>query len=405
MVSHDNATDVIRGCLRRIESMTLVTPSFTLGIEEEFLLVDQATRDVVRDPPESFFSDCEEALGSQVSREFFKPQIEIATRVAKTPGEAGADLRQLRATIIELAERYGLAPIAASTHPFTRWSDHQPTERDRYQTIARDLAGIRRRLVICGMHVHVGLEDDELRIDLMNQARYFLPHLLMLSTSSPFREGDDTGLKCYRLAAYDELPRTGLPDRFMGWDEYRRTVDVLVKAGIIEDATKIWWDIRPSDRYPTLEMRVTDVCTRLEDAVCVAALYVCLSRMLYRIRRSNQSWRQYPAFLIGENRWRAMRYGVNGSLFDFGKGELVPFQDLVEEILELIAEDATVLNCTTEVAHARTIVGGGTSADRQVSVFEGLIATGASREQALRSVVDHLINETRGQPNSEPRTG
>jgi carboxylate-amine ligase len=304
MVCDDNASTSVTVVYVRIETMARKTPSFTLGIEED-LLVDKATRDVVRDPPEAFFYDCEKALGSQVSREFLKPQIEIATRVAKTPREAGADLRQLRATIIDLAEGYGLAPIAASTHPFTRWSDHEPTERDRYQTIARDLAGIRRRLVICGMHVHVGLEDDELRIDLMNQARYFLPHLLMLSTSSPFREGDDTGLKCHRLAAYDELPRTGLPDRFMGRDEYRRTVDVLVKAGIIEDATKIWWDIRPSARYPTLEMRVTDVCTRLEDAVCVAALYACLSRMLYRMRRSNQIGRQYPAFLLAENRWRS----------------------------------------------------------------------------------------------------
>ncbi len=160
------------------------------------------------------------------------------------------------------------------------------------------------------MHVHVGIEDDELRIDLMNQARYFLPHLLMLSTSSPFAEGEDTGLKCYRLAAYQELPRTGLPGRFDSWEEYRHTVDLLVRNGIIEDASKIWWDMRPSARFPTLEMRVTDVCTRVEDAVCVAAMYVSILRMLYRIRRANQTWRTYPLFLLSENRWRAMRYGV-----------------------------------------------------------------------------------------------
>ena len=160
------------------------------------------------------------------------------------------------------------------------------------------------------MHVHVGIEDDELRIDLMNQARYFLPHLLMLSTSSPFAEGEDTGLKCYRLAAYQELPRTGLPGRFESWEEYRQTVDLLVRNGIIEDASKIWWDMRPSARFPTLEMRITDVCTRVEDAVCVAAMYVSILRMLYRIRRANQTWRTYPLFLLAENRWRAQRYGV-----------------------------------------------------------------------------------------------
>ncbi len=297
----------------------------------------------------------------------------------------------------ELAARHGLAPIAASTHPFARWSTQEPTERDRYQAIARDLAGVGRRLVICGMHVHVGIEDDELRIDLMNQARYFLPHLLMLSTSSPFAEGEDTGLKCYRLAAYQELPRTGLPGRFESWEEYRHTVDVLVRNGIIEDASKIWWDLRPSPRFPTLEMRITDVCTRLEDAVCVAAMYVSMLRMLYRIRRANQTWRTYPLFLLSENRWRAQRYGVGGTLFDFGKGELVPFRDLVEELIALLREDAVALGCLDEMEHARTIVAHGTSADRQVARFAELQARGLSRHDALVGVVDHLIAETVGE--------
>jgi carboxylate-amine ligase len=244
------------------------------------------------------------------------------------------------------------------------------------------------------MHVHVGIEDDELRIDLMNQARYFLPHLLMLSTSSPFAEGEDTGLKCYRLAAYQELPRTGLPGRFESWEEYRHTVDLLVRNGIIEDASKIWWDMRPSPRFPTLEMRITDVCTRLEDAVCVAAMYVAMLRMLYRIRRANQTWRTYPLFLLSENRWRAQRYGVGGTLFDFGKGELVAFRDLVEELIGLLREDAEALGCLSEMEHARTIVARGTSADRQVALFAELRARGLSREHALEGVVDHLIAET-----------
>jgi len=244
------------------------------------------------------------------------------------------------------------------------------------------------------MHVHVGIDDDELRIDLMNQARYFLPHLLMLSTSSPFWQGEDTGLKSYRLAVFHELPRTGLPQRFESYGEFQRTVDILVKNGVIEDGTKIWWDLRPSARFPTLEMRVTDVCTRIDDALSIAALYVCIMRMLYRLRRSNQKWRSYPAFLIEENRWRAQRYSVKEALFDFGKGELVPFASLVDELLDLIAEDAAVLGCEAEARNALTIATGGTSADRQVLCYERLIGKGASPEEALTGVVDQLIAET-----------
>jgi carboxylate-amine ligase len=303
----------------------------------------------------------------------------------------------LRRTVSGLAAEHGLAPIAASTHPFARWSTQEPTERARYRVIAEDLAGVGRRLVICGMHVHVGIEDDELRIDLMNQARYFMPHLLMLSTSSPFAEGEDTGLKCYRLAAYQELPRTGLPGRFNGWEEYRRTVDLLVRSGVIEDASKIWWDLRPSARFPTLEMRIPDVCTRLEDAVCVASLYLSILRMLYRIRRSNQTWRTYPLFLLSENRWRAQRYGVQGTLFDFGRAELVPFSDLIDELLGLVSEDARALGCSAEIEHARVIAARGTSADRQVACFKQALARGASQEEALHSVVDDLAAETAGQ--------
>lgn len=336
--------------------MAVKEPSFTLGIEEEYLLVDRSTRDLVRDIPHALFEACEQALRGQVAREFLKSQIEVETRVHRTPRDAGEELGTLRRTVAGLAADHGLAPIAASTHPFARWSVQEPTERDRYKAIAEDLAGVGRRLVICGMHVHVGIEDDELRIDLMNQARYFMPHLLVLSTSSPFAEGEDTGLKCYRLAAYQELPRTGLPGRFNGWEEYRQTVDLLVRSGVIEDASKIWWDLRPSARFPTLEMRIPDVCTRLEDAICVASLYLSILRMLYRIRRSNQTWRTYPLFLLSENRWRAQRYGVQGTLFDFGRAELVPFRDLIDELLGLVSEDARELGCSEEVEHARTIV-------------------------------------------------
>ncbi|HEU0160673.1 MAG TPA: carboxylate-amine ligase [Hyphomicrobiaceae bacterium] len=374
--------------------MAFKDPSFSIGIEEEYLLVDRATRDLVRDMPQALFDRAQQALQGQVAREFLKSQIEVGTSVHKSPGQAGAELAHLRRTVAELAAEHGLAPIAASTHPFARWSTQEPTERARYQAIAKDLAGVGRRLVICGMHVHVGIEDDELRIDLFNQARYFLPHLLVLSTSSPFAEGEDTGLKSYRLAAYQELPRTGMPGRFEGWSEYLQTVDLLVRNGIIEDASKIWWDIRPSSRFPTLEMRVTDVCPLVEDAVCVAALYLCILRMLYRLRRANQTWRTYPLFLLAENRWRAQRYGVEGSLFDLGKGELVPFRDLVDELLVMLREDAEALGCLAELEHARTILARGTSADRQVAHFQAQLGAGATREDALASVVDHLIKET-----------
>jgi carboxylate-amine ligase len=374
--------------------MPLKDPTFSIGIEEEYLLVDRATRDLVHEVPPELFKACEQTLRGQVAREFLRSQIEVETQIHTSPRAAGTELRELRATVARLAADYGLAPIAASTHPFARWKSQKPTERERYLAIAEDLAGVSQRLVVSGMHVHVGIEDDELRIDLMNQARYFLPHLLVLSTSSPFAEGEDTGLKCYRLAAYQELPRTGLPGRFESWEEYRQTVDVLVRNGVIEDASKIWWDLRPSAKFPTLEMRITDVCTRIEDAVCVAAMYVSILRMLYRIRRANQIWRTYPLFLLAENRWRAQRYGVDGSLFDFGKGELVAFRDLVDELLVLLREDAEALGCWPEVAHAATIVARGTSANRQIAIFNRLASGGQSQAEALRGVVDHLVIET-----------
>ncbi len=377
--------------------MPFKDPAFTFGIEEEYMLVDRQTRALAQNPPAALFAACEAALGKQVSREFLQCQIEVGTSICTSPKDAADQLRHMRRTIASIAAEYGLAPIAASTHPFSPWSEQQPTDRARYQAIAKDLAGLGNQLVICGMHVHCGIEDQELRIDLMNQIRYFLPHILALASSSPFHEGRDTGLKCYRLAAYHEIPRTGLPGRFSGWDEYAQTVDVLVKGGVIEDATKIWWDVRPSAPFPTLEMRVTDVATRVDDAVAVAMLYVCLLRMLTRIRRSNQSWRQYPVFLIAENRWRAMRYGVQGTLFDFGRGELVPFRYLLEEIMALIRDDADALGCTAEIEHLRGIVGHGTSADRQVAAFDQAVKAGASADVALKGVVDQLIVETRGE--------
>jgi len=290
-----------------------------------------------------------------------------------------------------IVAEYGAAIIAASTHPFANWAHQETTEDDRYLRLAADFQQVARQLVVCGMHVHVGIEDPHLRIDLMNQVRYMLPHILALSTSSPFWDGVPTGLLAYRLVIFQNLPRTGLPQEFASWGEYQRFVEILVGAGLIEDATKLWWDIRPSTRYPTLEMRVSDVCTRLDDAMTVAALYQCLLGYLYRLRRNNQKWRVYAPGIIEENMWRAQRYGTDGSLVDFGKGVLVPMAELVEEFIELLAQDAVEFDVRDELRHARTIVGEGTSAHRQIATYEAALEGGASEHEALQSVVDELI--------------
>ncbi|HJO58734.1 MAG TPA: glutamate-cysteine ligase family protein, partial [Nitrospinaceae bacterium] len=223
---------------------------------------------------------------------------------------------------------------------------------------------------------------------------YFLPHLLALSTSSPFWRGEITGLKSYRLCVFDELPRSGLPERFESYGEYSRHVAVLIQAGLIEDATMLWWDVRPSATFPTLEMRITDVCTRIEDAICLTAIYLCVVRMLYRLRRSNRRWRTYTNMLINENRWRAQRYGIDEGMVDFGKGASVPFEELLEELIDIIKEDAEALDCVNEVHHARNILTSGTSAHRQLTTFEKTKTATDDELKAFHAVVDELIAET-----------
>ena len=369
-------------------------PSFSIGIEEEYLLVDRETRDLISEAPPTMLGECEKLLKRQVTPEFLQSQIEVGTRVCKTLGEARDDLLHLRKCVSDIAGRHGLAIIASSTHPFATWGTQRHTEKQRYAVLARDMQAVAKRLLISGMHVHVGIDDDELRIDLMDQAAYALPHFLVLSTSSPFWEGVNTGLKSYRVAVWNSLPRTGLPEQFDSYAEFQRHVDALVKAGVIEDGTKIWWDLRPSVRFPTLEMRITDICTRLEDGLCIAALYRCWLRMLYRLRKKNQRWRTYANMLINENRWRAERYGFDEGLIDFGKGCIVPYADLLEEILALVIEDAGYFGCVPEVQHARKILERGTSAHWQIKTYEDAKAAGASHEDALKAVVDMLIEQT-----------
>ena len=374
--------------------MLRTKPEFTIGVEEEYLLVDKETRALIVDPPKSLIGECEELCGSQVTTELLRSQIEVGTKVCNNVQEAREDLGRLRRIVIDVAGRHGLAPIAASTHPFSRWSEQKHTQKDRYGSLTSEMQGAARRLMICGMHVHVGINDDSLRIDLMNQLSYFLPHLLALSCSSPFWESRDTGLKSYRLTVFDALPRTGLPERFQSYGEYQRHVDILVNAGMIEDSTKIWWDVRPSGRYPTLETRIMDVCTRIDDAIALASMLVCILRMLYRLRLGNQRWRTYTPMLINENRWRAMRYSFDEGLIDFAKGELVPFDQLLLDILNMTADDAEALGCKAEIASLHDILRCGTSAHRQLNTYQDALAAGQSEEDALKSVVDALIAAT-----------
>jgi carboxylate-amine ligase len=369
-------------------------PSLTVGIEEEYLLVDPATRNLVTDPNQGLWDEAYAAIGDRVTPEFLRAQMEVGTLPQATIQDLAEDLRDLRKSLGAVAASHDAAIIASSTHPFALWWEQKSTDKERYQTLASDLGVVAHRLVICGMHVHAGVEDPEMRIDLMNQVSYFLPHLLALSTSSPFWGGRNTGLRSYRMNVFRTMPRTGLPEHFDSWSEYQRHVDVLVEAGLIPDASKIWWDIRPSVRYPTLEMRISDICTRWRDAVTIAAMYRCLLHMLFRLRVSNQRWRNYAHMLVSENVWRAQRYGTSADLMDFGKSALVPFHELIDELVELLRPDAEELGCVPEIEHARIIAREGTSAARQLERFQQSIADGNSTDDALRDVVDLLIQET-----------
>jgi carboxylate-amine ligase len=369
-------------------------PPLTIGIEEEYLLVDLESRDLAADPPPELLARCESRLASQVAPELLRSQIEIGTRVCRNITEAREDLGRLRSTIIEVARDFNLAPIAASTHPFAHWQTQRHTEKERYEVLTRDMQAAARRLLICGMHVHVGIDDDDQRIDLLNQMSYFLPFLLALSCSSPFWLGEDTGLQSYRLTVFDSLPRTRLPERFASFSDYQQHVDVLTKGGLIEDATKIWWDMRPSARYPTLEMRITDVCTRMDDALSLAALTVSIIAMLARVRTRSMRWRIFAHMLVYENRWRAMRYGMDNGMLDFVRAETVPFDQVLDELIDLVAPDAEELGCLPEVEATRRILARGNSAHRQLRVYKDALAAGRDPDQALRDVVDFLVGET-----------
>ncbi len=367
-------------------------PSFTIGIEEEYLLVDAETGALAK-APDALIDACKADLEGKVSPEFLQCQIEIGTGVCATIAEARDDLRHLRRTVAHHAARFGLAPIAASCHPSADWKDQHHTDKARYNKLRKDLAGVARRMLICGMHVHVGIPDEDMRINLVNQLKYFLPHLHALSTSSPFWQGQDTGMASYRLTVFDNLPRTGLPPYMKDWAQFEETVQTLVDLGLIEDASKIWWDLRPSSKFPTIESRICDVAPRMEVTLTLAALTQCLTRMLWRKSLEGDGWRVVQNFMVSENRWRAQRYGVSEGLIDFGRKELIPFSQAVDEIIDLIAEDAQALDCVTEIEAARAILTEGTSADQQRRVFDDACAAGKDRGAALQAVVQHLVGE------------
>ncbi len=371
--------------------MSRTAPALSLGIEEEYLLVNTETLELAN-APTALIEECSGAMQGQVSPEFLQCQIEIGTKVCADTSAARDDLKRLRATVARCAARHGLAPIAASCHPFADWKQQEHTDKSRYNELEQALAGVARRLLICGMHVHVGIESPALRIDLINQLSYFLPHLLAMSASSPFWMGQDTGLASYRLTVFDNLPRTGLPPQLNSWAEFERMTGALVDLGIIEDSSKIWWDLRPSSRFPTLETRICDVPTRLEHTLTIAALAQCFTRMLWRLAAKNQRWRIYDSMLIGENRWRAQRYGLNEGMIDFGQREIVPFSMLADEMVDLLGEDADALGCRQEVENVRALVAGGNSADHQREVRNERLAAGDSPEEAMRAVVRHLID-------------
>ncbi len=366
---------------------------FTIGIEEEYLIIDVGTMNLVSQMPPDLMKECTQELGSQVTKEFLQCQIEVGTKVCSSLQEVSDDLRYLRSTVARIARNHDCLIMAASTHPFS-YGSTQLTDDDRYLHLAQELRHVVERLYISGMHIHVGVSNDELRIDLMNQVTYIVPHLLSLTTSSPFWRGENTGLKSYRVSVFDQLPRTRLPPVFNSYTDYLKHVDVLVHCGVIEDATKIWWDVRPSWRFPTLELRICDMCTNIEDTIAVAAVYRCWLSMLNRLKMKNQRWRSYSDFLIKENRWRAQRYGTDTGLIDFGRREMVSCKDLVEELIEITAKDAEVLNCVDEVQQIRTILERGTSAHRQVTTYKEALAAGRSHELALLDVVKFIVNET-----------
>jgi len=370
---------------------------FKFGIEEEYFVNDAAKRDVARARVKEFFSSCHENLDGGIQHEMLEPQIEIATKPSVDFAEARAQLSTLRSSVGQIAREHGLSVMAAGTHPLAVWARVRPNAQPRYGKVMHDLQMVGSRTVVCGMHVHVEIPDLATRVDIMNRIQPFLPLLLALSTSSPFWQSQRTGLLGYRLAAYRELPRTGLPDLFADEKDYQRYIDTLVAARAIENSSYIWWFIRPSLKHPTLELRVADSCTRLDDTLAIAALYRCLVRRLSRDKALHAGQTGASRAINDENSWRAQRYGIHGSFVDEATRSAKPVRQMLDETLALVAEDADALGCRSELDLCRWIIARGTSADRQLSLYTEAVGRGLSNRDALFGVIDWLSAETAGE--------
>ncbi|HKO54323.1 MAG TPA: carboxylate-amine ligase [Thermoanaerobaculia bacterium] len=360
-------------------------PSFTLGIEEEFQVIDPESRELKSHIAE-LFAEGEKRLKEEIKREMHDPVIEVGTPICRDIGEARREVTRLRGEISRLLRENGLRIAAAGTHPISHWSNVPMTPAARYDQILYDLQMVARANLIFGLHVHVAIEDDETRIQIMNAARYFLPHIFALSTNSPFWCGHNTGWKSYRAKVFERFPRTGLPDSFRGWSEYDEYVQLLIRTRCIDNAKKIWWDVRPHPFFPTLEYRVCDVPLRVDETICFAALFQAVTVKLYKLYAQNMGWRLYRKSLLNENKSRAARFGIDGKLIDFGRREEVPFGQLLDELLSFVDDVVDELGSRKEVYYAREIMKHRTGADRQLAVYE--------ETKDLRKVVDYIMDET-----------
>lgn len=367
-------------------------PSLSLGIEEEYQIVDPETREL-RAAITDFIDEKQKTVrvGAETRElmpELHQAMVELGTPVAADIPALKEELCKQRRFICQLAEERGMAIVAAATHPFSKWGDVPITPFARYQGVLQEMQMLARRLLIFGMHIHVGIADRDLMIDAMNALRYVLPHILALSTSSPFWLGRKTGLKSYRAVIFEDFPRSGISDVYRTPEDYDRLVNTLVNTGSIPDSSKIWWDARPHHRFPTLELRVCDICTRMDDAIAIAALFQALVLWHWKLRMRNVTFRVYRRELIEENRWRATRYGLDGKLIDFGRGEELPARQLVRELLDLVGEELDELGTREYIQPIEDLLIHGTSADRQLRVFD-------ATDGDIKAVVDHLIAETK----------
>jgi glutamate---cysteine ligase / carboxylate-amine ligase len=368
-------------------------PSLTIGIEEEYQTIDPETRDLRSHIDTEIMSEGKMLLKEQVKAEMHQSVVEVGTGVCKDIKNAAVELKALRKEIVNLARKNGLSLASAGTHPFADWRHQDIYPDQRYYTIVQDLKMVARANLIFGLHVHIGVEDREASIHLMNAARYFLPHILALSTNSPFWLGMDTGLKSYRCKVFDKFPRTNIPDYFPSWGEYERFVDLLVKTNCIDNAKKIWWDIRPHPNFPTLEFRICDVPMRADETIAIAALIQATIAKLYKLYEANQGFRLYRRALIMENKWRAVRYGLDGKIIDFGKQQEVPVRDLIYEYLKFVDDVVDELGSREEINYIHRILEHGTGADRQLRIYQ---ETGD-----LTKVMDYIVYETEAELDRE----